>query len=144
MINSNKLIIWTIIAHFFILIGFGHGGLTLGILEILWLPYFSKEGFDFSINAPFSVRLSSVVISTFIGQVLLVASIRSRKRTIRVLTHIFGVVFLWLSIAYYTYGIRIEDNVHLATITCVPFLICTLIVFLGRPLQKLYYWVLDL
>lgn len=144
MINSNRLRIWTIICHFFIVIGFGHGVLTLGILEILWLPFFRKEGFTVAINSPFTVRLSAVVISTFIGQCLLVASIISIAGKIKVLTHVFGLLFLWLSIAYYTYDLKNEHNVHFGTITCIPLFICTLITFFGRLLQKLYYWVLNL
>lgn len=137
MITTTKLKIWTIISHALIVVGFGHGILTLGVVEVFWVPNIAKAGFTFSLNASFEARLPMVALTTLLGQLAIIYSIFNKKLAF----HLLGLGFLWLSIIYFNVGISTDAYVHFAIWTAVPFFICTLIVFVTQPLKQLYRWV---
>lgn len=143
MITNHKLKIWTIITHALIVVGFGHGAIFFGFLAIFWFPYFTKAPFSFLLTAPFESRLPVAGLATLLGQVFLIYSILSKENKPKAIAHLVGIGLLWLSLLYFTYGMDEGPSVHFATLTAIPFLICTLIAFAGRPLGKFYKWIID-
>ncbi|MDF2188535.1 hypothetical protein [Paraflavitalea sp. CAU 1676] len=143
MITSKKLKTWTIITHAFILVGFGHGGACFLIIEALWFPYFTREPFSLSLNAPFESHLPVVGLTTLLGQIAFIISILKNKSEIKLIFQITGLVLFWMSIVYFTHYIDEGYSIGFSTITCLPFIVCTIITFVGRPIKGFYNWVLD-
>lgn len=142
--TGKKLKIWTIITHALILVGFGHGILFFVLIEIFWFPYFTRKHFSFAFNASFESHLPIVGLTTLLGQVFLTLSLLRQKQTFKIVYHIAGLCLLWLSIIYFTINIEKDTYVHFTTISCIPFLFCTIIVFAGEPIRRFYNWVLDI
>ena len=144
MISSKTLKIWTILTHALIVVGFGHGMITFGLIEIFWFPYFTKSGFSLSFNSSFEASISTVGLTTFVGQCFLIYSILAKRNSIKVAAHISGLIILWLSILYLVDGMGNNHSIHFGTISAIPFAFCTFIAFAGKPIKNLYYRVLDI
>lgn len=143
MITSKKLKIWTIITHAFILVGFGHGVACFLIIEILWFPYFTRQPFSLSLNASFESHLPMVGLTTLLGQIAFIISILSKRSEIKLTFQITGLILFWISILYFNHYIDEGYSIGFATITGLPFIVCTIITFVGQPLKRFYNWVLD-
>lgn len=143
MTTSRKLKIWTIITHALIVVGFGHGILFFGLIEILFFHYITKEHLDFSLNADFGSHLPVIGLITFLGQLALLLSILKKKNNFKILLQIIGLGFLWLSIMYFILDAGKDNYIHFGTLTCIPFVICTTITFFGQFFKRTYYWVVD-
>ena len=143
MTTSRKLKIWTIITHAFILVGFGHGILFFLMIEIFWFPYFTKEHFSFVLSSSFESHLPVVGLTTLLGQIALIFSILNKRYKLKVGFQIIGLILFWTSILYFTYNTTKNNYIHFATVTVVPFAICTIITFVGQPVKRFYKWILD-
>lgn len=143
MTSTRKLKIWTVTTHAFIIVSFGHGIITLGLLEILWFPYFTKDGFTLNLKAPFETRIATVGFWTLVGQLSMIYSIISQKDATKRGFHLFSLFLLWLSIIYSSVNINNETNIHFSTFTAIPFLLCTIITFAAKPIIRFYRWALD-
>jgi hypothetical protein len=143
MTTSRKLKIWTIITHAFIVVGFGHGIITLGFIEVFWFPYITKDGFTFFFNSSFEARLPTIGLLTLIGQASLACSTFTKRDRWALAFQLLGLLFLWLSIVYFVIYLSKEHYIQFGTLTAIPFLICTLIMFIGKPLKELYKWAID-
>jgi len=143
MTSTKKLKIWTIIFQGLILVGFGHGILLFVVIEILWFPYLTKEPFSFDLDSTFKSHLPIVGLLTLLGQIALTISIFAKNDRVKYMLHLSGLALFWSSILYFTYGIDKENYVHFAALTCLPFLICTIITFAGQTIKKLYSWGRD-
>jgi hypothetical protein len=131
MTTSKKLKIWTIVTHALIVVGFGHGILCFAVIEILWFPYFTKGPFSFMLDSSFQARLNVVGLMTLLGQAMLIFSILNKRQEFKVIFHKIGLILFWLSIMYFNYSIEKSQNIYFATITCIPFFICSLIALVG-------------
>jgi hypothetical protein len=147
MTTSRKLKIWILATHALIVVGFGHGILFFFIIEIVGFPFVTKSNFSFLLNVPFESRLPMVGLTSLCGQIMLLVSIVSSGKTTKFSCQIIGLVLLWLSIVYFTWTINHDDYVHFATITALPFCICTIITFAGQPIgqtaKKISRWARD-
>ena len=142
MTTTKKLKIWTLVTHGFIIVGAGHGILFLFIIEIFSFPYLIKDGFSFLPGAGEN-HFPTVGLLSFLGQAALILSISHHKRILKNIAQIIGISLLWLSIVYFTYDTTKDRYTHIALVTVIPFLICTIITFLGQSLKKLYRWIVD-
>ena len=129
--SSAKLKVWTIITHWIILIGFGHGILALGVIDILWFPYFTKPGFTFLPAADIEHKLPMVGLLGILGTIILGYSIKTTNEKRKIISHVAGLALLWLCIFYFVYKLELDSYTHFATLTAFPFLFCTLYAFLG-------------
>jgi len=147
MITSRKIKIWTLATQALIVVGFGHGILVFFIIEILAFPLMTKGNFSFFFNAPFQNRLPMVGLTSLFGQVALLASIANGNKITKLTCQIIGLILLWLSIIYFTWTINRDYNVHFATITALPFCICTVVTLVGQPIgqtiKKVGQWARD-
>ena len=136
IISTNKLKYWTLITHFFIIVGFGHGILFFGLIEVFAIPNLNKIHINFHSPTLFENRLLLVALSSIIGQLFIAASIYFKNR--KITTHIAGLIFLWITIIIFTLHNAEDGAVYFATITALPFAICTLIPFIGETIKNLY------
>jgi hypothetical protein len=147
MTTSKKLKICTIVSHAFIVVGFGHGILFFFLLDIAPFAIVTKNNFSFLLNSPFESRLPLVGLTCLLGQIGILISIFNSNNKTKLLTQIIGLCLLWLSILYFVWTLRRDSYVHFAAITALPFCICTIATFLGRPIQKagmeFKRWVVD-
>lgn len=103
MTSNRNLKIATLISHAGIVVGFGHGILTMGILELLWFPCFSGGPVSFRPDAPLEARLSVVCLCSFLGQAGLLYSLFAKQGRGKRAGHLLGLLLLWGSIAFF-YG----------------------------------------
>ena len=139
MILTKSIKIWTMLTHAFIIVGMGHGVLTLGILEAVSIStIFSKleaaEGGDVS-----SIALRTFGLLALIGQIAIIASIFVKVKSTGIILHLSGLFFLWSSLLTFAYSIRNDHYSHLAVWTCFPFLYFTIRTLIGRHIQKLWH-----
>ena len=137
MTTTKKLKIWTILSHACIVVGFGHGVIILLLIEIMWFPYFTRD-FSFFFNESFAKHLPVVGFTTLLGQAALIISILNTKQVIKLVSQIGGVILLWASIFYFTNYVNEDSDIVFVTLTSVPFVICTIITFLGEPIKNIY------
>jgi hypothetical protein len=143
MITTNKkLKILTIISHGFIIIGAGHGIACLFVIEILWFPYLAKDNFSISFSGVDN-HFPVVGLTTLVGQASLLCSILLRRQGLKNMFQVAGVFFLWLGLIYFICDTTSNTSIHIASITAIPFAICTIITLLGIHLRRFYYWVVD-
>lgn len=143
MITNKKLKIWTIISHAFIIVGAGHGIIFFAGIEILAFPYFNNRNFSFSFTALVENHLPVIGLATLLGQVAFIFSILHKNQILKNITQVTGVVLLWLSVTYFVYDSFKDSYIHILAFTCIPFAICTIITFAGKPITRLYNWVFD-
>lgn len=143
MVSRKKLKIWTIITHAFILVGMGHGGGFFVLLEILSFPYFTNEHFSFSFRSSFESHLPVIGLTTLLGQCGLAISFLHNSQNFKFIFQATGIILLWLSLIYFIYDAYQGNNIYFAEITCIPFVVCTIITFAGQPIKKIYNWIVD-
>jgi len=143
MIQTKSIKIWTLLTHAFIIIGMGHGILTLGILEAFSLAtLFDKpepaDGGDVS-----SMALRLVGLFSLIGQVAIIASIFVKVKTTGIILQLSGLFFLWSSLLTYAYSIRNDHYSYLAVWTYLPFLYFTIRTLAGRRMSRLWHRAIE-
>ncbi|MBO9562987.1 MAG: hypothetical protein J7621_09450 [Niastella sp.] len=129
--SNNQLIIWTIVAHFFIVIGAGHGVGIIGIIEISGLFNLGEARLHTSLLSPFKDSWHAVAISSLLGQIALVLSmlLKGENKKSKLALHITGLLFLWMSIYYFTNDAALHSGIHISALFCLPLLILTLVPF---------------
>ncbi|MFT3701521.1 MAG: hypothetical protein QM802_04090 [Agriterribacter sp.] len=143
MITTRKLKTWTILSHAFIIVGAGHGMIFFAGIEILGFPYFFHKDFSFSFIASVENHLPAIGFTALLGQAAFVFSILHKKQIFKTIAQVAGLALLWLSVIYFMYDSSKDSYTHIATFTCIPFAICTIITFAGRPITSFYNWVLE-
>ena len=139
MILTTSLKIWTLITHFFILIGLGHGILTLGMGELFWLStLFNKQEYEGGNGHVLLSTLQMVAVMCIVGQFATILSIFRGRTTASKWMHISGLCLLWASVITYAYGIRNDHYAHLSVLFCLPFVYCTIRTLIGRHIQMLW------
>ena len=142
MIIRTKLTIWTILTHAFIIIGLGHGIAILAVIEIMEFPYFINNDMSFSLSPNNKTHFPIIGLLSLCGQLFLLASIWHKTKTIKAILQVVGLLFLWWAVIYFAIEASGDNYFYLATSTCIPFCICTSIVFFGRPMMNLYIFLL--
>ena len=137
MNNSKGLTISTIITHGLILILAGHGGAIFFLVEIFTFPYFTSDNLPFCINSSGS-PLTTIGLTALLGQIALVTSIFNNRILARFSLQIVGLTLFWLGIFYFIYFTRNDNYTVFVTISCIPFIICTILMLGGKTLLKLY------
>ena len=147
MTTNRRLKIWSLATHALIVVGFGHGILFFFIIEIFEFPFVTKGNFSLLFNVPFESRLPIVGLTSLCGQIALLVSIANTDKITKLSCQIIGLILLWLSIIYFTWTISRDYNVHFATITALPFCICTVATIAGQPIgqtiKKVGQWARD-
>lgn len=132
----NTLRTLTIIFNIFIIIGAGHGGSPLGLLEIMSIGDLFLGDFYFNISGAYDERLMSVGLISFIGQSILISSFFFDQKLKSKLT-ITGCIILFVSTYILTqnaFGIFNIDFFSL--LTALPF-IGTALVLLTKEIKGL-------
>lgn len=143
MHSTRDLKIWTIITHFFIPFGIGHGIAFFGLFEIVLFPYIIHPGFSLSLNVPFENCLPAAGLCSFTGHAALIASILLADKKKKLLLHIAGLLLLWMSIYYLVHDINHNMSGGFSLLFCIPFFICTLLPFITVPAKRLFNWMLS-
>jgi|SRR6185437_3329888 len=136
MIISARLKIWTLITHAFIVIGMGHGIITLGIFEVFSIGSLLSPTAGWKDDSNFYVLLMSSFFA-LLGQIEMVVSIYAKSEERRKWLNIAGLCLLWGSVITFAYAIREDRSSVLAIVTCIPFAFCTIRAMLGRHIQRL-------
>lgn len=139
MIITTPLKIWTLISHAFILIGLGHGIATLGIAEVFWLSTIF-EGKHFS-GGDGHVSLSTLQLVAFMciaGQAAVVTSVILSRSSSSKWILLAGHSLLWASVITYAYRIIDDNYAHLAFLSCIPLVYCTVRTLFGGHIQLLW------
>ena len=139
--TTKKLKIWSVVTQAIIIIGTGHGVLFFFTIEIFGFPYVTRNSFTFSFS---SVEYHSAVVgfTTLLGQVALILSILDKKQSRKNICQIIGLCLLWLSIAYFYYDTITDRETGVVSVTVIPFAVCTIVTFAGKPIKRLWYWVI--
>lgn len=140
--TTKKLKIWTIITHALIIVGAGHGVFFFFLIELIWLPYITKNNFSFSFSTADN-HFPTIGLLMLLGQAALIISILHQKQNTKNLFHLIGICLLWLGIIYFIHDTNKNTNIHFGLITSIPFAICTLVTFLGHSLKRFYDWIID-
>ena len=128
MTNLKSLTIWTIVLNFFILAGFGHGLICVGILEIFSIitvvtGHFTDNAyFSFSLSASYDESLIAVGIFSLLGQTLIIISFFIKGRN-KFWFKIVGLFFLFTGFYYLTHNFINDPGSQLGFFTGIPFLI---------------------
>lgn len=139
MILTTRLKIWTLISHAFIVIGLGHGIATFGVAEFFWLSTIFES--KHSSGEDGHISLSILQLVAFIclaGQITTITSILLRHSSSNRWMHFGGLCLLWASVIIYAYGIRNDNYAHLAVLSCLPFVYCTVRTLFGGHIQLLW------
>ena len=136
MNTSWKLKIWTIITHGLIFIGAGHGISILFFFELTAFPFIGRGNFGYWFNG-IEEQFTEAGLPMFVGQIMLIASNYIRQDGLRLLFQIVGLGLLWLNLVYFMYGTYGDYYFQIAYFTVIPFAICTLAAFIGKPLKEL-------
>jgi hypothetical protein len=139
MILTTRLKIWTLISHAFIIIGLGHGIATLGISEFFWLSTIFGSSHSSGEDGHVSLAiLQLVAFMCLAGQIGIVTSIFVRSSFFNKWAHMGGLGLLWASVITYAYGIQNDNYAHLAVLSCLPFVYCTIKTFFGGHIRLLW------
>jgi hypothetical protein len=144
MYNSTKLKVWTLITHFFIVVGAGHGIGCLGMIELAGFSDMAAAEFTFSLWQPFRNSWHSVAVSSILGQAVLLLSIFLKGKKSKTIGHMAGLLVLWTSIYYFTHNNEYPGSIHYSFFFCLPFFICSifpLLPFIFTPVKRLYNWI---
>lgn len=144
MRSTKAIKIYTLLAHFFILVGMGHGIAPIGIIEIMSLLSIHKAAFSFSFKAPFNDPLYSMALTSLLGQICLLVSFFLKKDVAKIILHLVGLLFLWLSVYFIIQDSTTPDGVHFSMTFAIPFMICTLFPFypiITAPLKSWNKWM---
>lgn len=135
MTSLKSLTIWIIFLNFFVIIGAGHGIGCVGLIEILSLigtvtgQIFDKEDISFGLTSTYDKSLFAVGLFSLIGQLLLIASLITKKLDKKVWTKMAGLIFLWVGFYYLTHNYFDDGLSQVGFFTGLPFLICSFIMF---------------
>ncbi len=120
MYTHKKLIIWTLITNFLIIVAGGHGIGVLGLME----AYIFSSLFNQNISKPiieiWPLILSAVI--TFLGQLTLLISFFT-KPTLLLNLKIIGVLVLITGYIFLLIYLWTEPTIGASIITAIPFLI---------------------
>ncbi|MFM9947483.1 MAG: hypothetical protein ACKV1O_06050 [Saprospiraceae bacterium] len=97
MKNINRLIALTIIFHFLILIGVGHGFGLLGIIQLFRFNEFFSGEVKFGLTGSNDDRLFTAATIATVGQIILVIAYFSKLPTQKFKTVYVGLFILFLS-----------------------------------------------
>jgi len=129
MKSYKKIIIWTLLANFFIVIVAGHGGATLGMME----GFIIAGLFDQSISRPIGEILLLLLSAalTCLGQVTLIISIFSKpKLSFRL--KLIGTTFLIAGYGFLLAHFWTEPTIGISLVTGIPFVVLAAILFFKR------------
>ena len=143
MIRTKKIKVWLIVTQAIIVIGMGHGILTLGILEPMGLWALSKKLPPTQDDGISGLYLRLVALTSLLGQVAVITSIFVKSRRQESFIYPLGILLLWFALLAYGYGIRNDSYSYLAVITCLPFFYCTVRTLFGRDLDKIWQRILS-
>lgn len=138
MILTTRLKMWTLLSHALIVVGLGHGVLTLGILELFGLSALFDNQPNAGNGSDASFLLQSVVLCSLSGQIASIASIFLKPASGGKWLHITGLCMLWASVLLYAYAIQRDNYGHLAVLTCLPFTSCTIWTLLGGHIRLIW------
>lgn len=141
MVTKRILTICTIVSHALIIVGIGHAIGFFFLLEIFAYSAIATENFSFAFDQ--ENHFPVIGFMTLLGQIVLVFSLFTKKKPIKSISQIAGHTLLWLSIFYFAYDTTNDNYLHLLSISCLPFAICTLITFVGHPIKRFYEWIID-
>ncbi len=139
--TTKKLKIWSVVTQAIIIVGAGHGILFFFLLEIFGFPYVTRDSFSFLFSGV-EKHFATVGFVTLLGQAALLFSILDKKQSQRNLFQIVGLCLLWLSIAYFYYDTITDRETVVVSVTVIPFAVCTIVTFAGKPIKRLWYWVI--
>lgn len=114
-----------------IVLGAGHGVLTLGILEALLLaaPYKLIDRLHFSPSNTYSDLLLTAAFFSLIGHILSLIAMFIRRDKTAFVTLISGIVFMYIGLLYVT--INITDGLaEVGLTTGLPFIVLSLILLI--------------
>lgn len=143
MIRTKAIKIWALVTHAFIVIGMGHGILTLGILEVISLATLFDKAWAQNDGDVSAMSLRLVTLLSLAGQVAIIASFYVKRKTTELGLHVPGLLLLWASVLVYAYGICNDRYAHLAVVSCLPLLYVTIRTFAGGHIQKLWSRALE-
>lgn len=144
MRSTTRNIIWTLLTHFFILVGMGHGIVSIGVIEILSFSNLVKPEPFAPEDATFRSLLLVVAVASLIGQIVLITSIFQKKETAKKALHLVGLGCLWLSVFSCNEGSAHSEGFSFSLLFAIPLMICTILPFrsvLAAPLKKWNKWM---
>lgn len=141
MVSNNRIKTWTLIAHFLILVGGGHGAWLLGMMGIFLFALFKND--STYLISPEGILMLSSGFCCLAGQIVFTVSFLSKHAKMIRLVHIVGLLLLWLSLLFFGYNTVVNRGYSLVLLTVIPFLACTVVTFTGEHLKRFYWWVWD-
>ena len=67
----------------------------------------------------------------------------TKTANFKTVSHVIGIILLWTSIIYFAYGASGDSYTHFATVTAIPFAVCTVITFVGRYIKMCWRKVIE-
>ena len=126
MNNFKAFTIRTIVFHFFILIGAGHGLACIGLLEIVGIPFGYRTGSEplsLSLTGDYEHSLGAAALFALAGQVLLILSLLMKKFNAMFRVKLAGLGLMWIAYYYLIHDFFNDPGAQLGFWTGLPFLI---------------------
>ena len=137
MTDINKLKLFTILFHAFIVIGAGHGIGVLIFQDIVSIQSLTETGFQFNNSGTYEDNLLLVGLLSFLGKIILILSIFLKNKQAKQLNALGALCLLWFSVFLLCYGDWHLNDLHkLAFWSSIPFLISSLILTYMTVKQK--------
>lgn len=134
-LRNAKII--TIILHGFITIAAGHGMILMLLCDVL-LPFYLLSGeidIDFTLTNDYTSRISSAIIASFIGKIILILSFFVKIKQWKQWSTNIGFLLLLFSFGLLTCGDWSYDSIFILSFASgIPFLL-----YLGRVLYLTYH-----
>lgn len=134
-LRNAKIIM--VILHGFIIIAAGHGILIMLLGDVLF-PFFLIIGeidFDFTLTSDYTSRISSAMLTSFIGKFILIVSLFLKTSHWKQWLSITGLLLLLFSFGVLTYGDWTYDSLFILSFASgIPFLL-----YLGRVLYLMLH-----
>jgi hypothetical protein len=138
LMNLKPLFIFIVAAlHFFILIGFGHAGVFLGLTVFFVFELFNNPELPNLSNLSDAELMPFIGLFTIVGYLGLGASMLTQIPN-RKLLYISGIVFLWLSVLCLLVASFYGTIVIGSIVFCIPFLVLSLYPFFSKVARRMW------
>jgi hypothetical protein len=133
MATVNKLISATVVCNLFIIVGIGHGGAPIGLVEPMLLHEILNDEIAFTFLGGYSSRLPACAFLSTIGQLILIIAC-FLHRTLKLYITLFGLAILYFALFALTIGFSPSGSESVSLLFSLPFLYASirLMIFLFR------------
>jgi hypothetical protein len=137
MATVNKLILATVVCNLFIIVGVGHGGAAIGLVEPMLLGEILSGETAFTLLGGYSSRLPACAFLSMVGQLLLIIAC-FLDRPLKVYFILLGLTILYFALFTLSIGFSSGGSEIVSLLFGIPFIYASirLVIFLFRKSKE--------